>query len=87
MAKKFTASSSQLRPDAVFCSKLVGKFINCLMHDGKKSIANKVFYDAMDIIKGRIKDVEPLEVFETAINNVKPQLEVRSKRVGGASYQ
>lgn len=87
MAKKFTASSSQLRPDAVYNSKLVGKFINCLMHDGKKSIANKVFYDSMDIIKGRLKDVEPLEVFETAINNVKPQLEVRSKRVGGASYQ
>ncbi len=87
MAKKFTASSSQLRPDAVYNSKLVGKFINCLMHDGKKSIANKVFYDSMEIIKGRIKDVEPLEVFETAINNVKPQLEVRSKRVGGASYQ
>jgi small subunit ribosomal protein S7 len=87
MAKKFTASSSQLRPDAVYNSKIVGKFINCLMHDGKKSIANKVFYDAMDIIKGRIKDVEPLEVFETAITNVKPQLEVRSKRVGGASYQ
>ncbi len=87
MAKKFTASSSQLRPDAVYNSKLVSKFINCLMHDGKKSIANKVFYDSMDIIKGRLKDVEPLEVFETAINNVKPQLEVRSKRVGGASYQ
>ncbi len=87
MAKKFTASSSQLRPDAVYNSKLVGKFINCLMHDGKKSIANKVFYDSMDIIKDRIKDVEPLEVFETAINNVKPMLEVRSKRVGGASYQ
>ena len=87
MAKKFTASSSQLRPDAVYNSKIVGKFINCLMLDGKKSVANKVFYDAMDIIKGRIKDVEPLEVFETAINNVKPQLEVRSKRVGGASYQ
>ena len=87
MAKKFTASSSQLRPDAVYNSKLVGKFINCLMHDGKKSIANKVFYDSMEIIKGRIKDIEPLEVFETAINNVKPMLEVRSKRVGGASYQ
>lgn len=87
MAKKFTASSSQLRPDVVYNSKLVGKFINCLMHDGKKSIANKVFYDSMDIIKGRLKDVEPLEVFETAVNNVKPMLEVRSKRVGGASYQ
>jgi small subunit ribosomal protein S7 len=87
MAKKFTASSSQLRPDGVYNSKLVGKFINCLMLDGKKSVANKVFYGAMDIIASRIKDAEPLEVFETAIGNVRPQLEVRSKRVGGASYQ
>ncbi len=87
MAKKFTASVSQLKPDPVFESKLVAKFINCLMLDGKKSIAQKVFYDAMDVISKRIEDVEPLEVFETAITNVKPKLEVRSKRVGGASYQ
>ena len=87
MAKKFTASVSQLKPDPVFESKLVAKFINCLMLDGKKSIAQKVFYDAMDVISKRIEDVEPLEVFETAIGNVKPKLEVRSKRVGGASYQ
>ena len=87
MAKKFTASKSQLKPDAVYNSKLVSKFVNCLMLDGKKSIAQKVFYDAMDVISKRIKDSEPLEVFETAINNVKPMVEVRSKRVGGASYQ
>ncbi len=87
MAKKFTASSQQLKPDAKYPSKLVAKFINCLMLDGKKSTAQKVFYDAMGIIEGKIKDVPPLEVFETAINNVKPLLEVRSKRVGGASYQ
>jgi len=87
MAKKFTASSWQLKPDAKYNSKLVAKFVNCLMLDGKKSIAYKVFYDAMDIIASRIKDTPPLEVFEQAIANVKPMLEVRSKRVGGASYQ
>jgi small subunit ribosomal protein S7 len=87
MAKRFTASETQLKPDPVYNSKLVSKFVNCLMLDGKKSIAQKVFYDAMDVIKKKVKDVEPLEVFETAINNVRPMLEVRSKRVGGASYQ
>lgn len=87
MAKRFTASSWQLKPDAKYNSKLVAKFVNCMMWDGKKSVAYKVFYDAMDIMAKRIQDTPPLEVFETAINNVKPMLEVRSKRVGGASYQ
>lgn len=87
MAKKFTASESQLGPDPVYNSKLVSKFINCLMWDGKKSVAQKVFYDAMKIISEKAKDTEPLEVFERAVNNVKPMLEVRSKRIGGASYQ
>ena len=87
MAKKFTASSQQLKPDAKYSSKLVSKFINCLMWDGKKSTAQQVFYDAMDIIGKNVKDAEALEVFEKAINNVKPLIEVRSKRIGGASYQ
>jgi small subunit ribosomal protein S7 len=87
MAKKFTASGQQLKPDPVYGSRLVSKFINCLMWDGKKSVAQKVFSDAMDIIGKKVKDAQPLEVFEAAINNVKPMLEVRSKRVGGASYQ
>jgi small subunit ribosomal protein S7 len=87
MAKKFTASSVQLKPDPKFGSKLVSKFVNCMMWDGKKSTAQAIFYDAMDIIGDKITDVPPVEVFETAINNVKPLLEVRSKRVGGASYQ
>ncbi|MFC1652811.1 30S ribosomal protein S7 [Planctomycetota bacterium] len=87
MAKRFTASSQQLKPDSKYNSKLVAKFINCLMWDGKKSTSERVFYDALDIIGNKIKDAEPIEVFETAINNVKPMLEVRSKRVGGASYQ
>jgi small subunit ribosomal protein S7 len=87
MAKKFTASSQQLKPDPAYNSKLVSKFINCLMWDGKKSVAQRVFYDAMDIVAKNVKDVSPLEVFETAVNNVKPMIEVRSKRIGGASYQ
>ena len=87
MAKKFTASSQQLKPDPTYNNKLVSKFINCLMWGGKKSVAQRVFYDAMDVISKKMKDVQPLEVFEKAINNVKPLIEVRSKRVGGASYQ
>jgi small subunit ribosomal protein S7 len=94
MAKKLTASGQQLKPDPVYNSKLVSKFVNALMWDGKKSVAQKAFYDAMDIIEkklktqnSKLKTVEPLEVFETAVNNVKPLLEVRSKRIGGASYQ
>ena len=87
MAKKFTASADQLKPDPKFNSRLVAKFINCMMWGGKKSVAQQVFYDAMSIMSDKIKDVPALEAFETAINNVKPALEVRSKRVGGASYQ
>ena len=87
MAKKFTSSSQQLKPDPKFSSKLVSKFINALMLGGKKSTAQRVFYDALDIIGKKITDAEPLEVFEKAINNAKPLIEVRSKRVGGASYQ
>lgn len=85
--KKFTASSEQLRPDPRYNSKLAAKFINCLMWEGKKSIAQGIFYDAMDQIAEKIKERPPIEVFETALNNVKPAVEVRSKRVGGANYQ
>ena len=87
MSKQVTASSKQLRPDSKYNSKLVSKFINCMMWDGKKSVAQKAFYDAMGIIEKKNKEVKPLEVFEKAINNVKPMIEVRSKRIGGASYQ
>ncbi|MBN1795615.1 MAG: 30S ribosomal protein S7 [Sedimentisphaerales bacterium] len=87
MAKSFTASNEQLKTDPKYNSKLVSKFINCLMWDGKKSVTQKVFYDAMDIISKKVKDKSPIEVFEKAVNNVKPMIEVRSKRIGGASYQ
>jgi len=85
--KKFTASEDILKPDPRFNSKLVSKFINCLMWDGKKTTAQKVFYGAMDQVIKKMKDVPPLELFETAVNNVKPYVEVRSRRVGGANYQ
>ena len=85
--KKFTSSEDMLKPDARFNSKLVSKFINSLMWDGKKAVAQSIFYDAMDIVTKKMKDVQPLELFETAINNIKPYVEVRSRRVGGSNYQ
>ncbi len=87
MSKRFTASQTQLQPDPRYGSKMASKFINCLMHDGKKSTAQRVFYDAMEIVEKKITDAEPIEVFDQAIENVKPHIEVRSKRVGGATYQ
>jgi small subunit ribosomal protein S7 len=85
--KKFTNSASQIAPDARYGSLLVSKFINCIMIGGKKSTATRAFYGAMDIIAKRVKDVPPNEVFEQAIGNCKPNIEVRSKRVGGSNYQ
>ena len=85
--KKFTASIQTLKPDPRYNSKLIAKFVNCLMTGGAKATAQRVVYDAMDIIAGKMKDVPPLEVFEKALDNVKPLIEVRSKRVGGANYQ
>ena len=85
--KRFTASAKQLKGDPKYGSRLASKFINCLMLDGKKSVAQRVFYDALARIESKIKDAPPLEVFETALENVKPNVEVRSKRVGGANYQ
>ncbi len=84
---RITASRKQLAPDPRHGSLLAAKFINCLMWDGKKTVAQQVFYDALDVIGGKVKDTEPIEVFHRAVENVKPEIEVRSKRVGGASYQ
>ena len=84
---RITASRTQLEPDPKYNSLLASKFINCLMWDGKKSVAQGVFYDALDTIGKRITDREPIEVFHQAVENVKPQIEVRSRRVGGAAYQ
>jgi small subunit ribosomal protein S7 len=87
MARRFTASAAQLKPDPRYGSVLASKFVNCLMHDGKKSVAQRVFYSALDIVRERVEGEEPIEVFKQAVENVKPAIEVRSKRVGGATYQ
>lgn len=84
---RITASRTKLAPDPRFSSLLAGKFINCMMWDGKKTVAQKIFYDALEEIGKKIPDRTPIEVFTEAVDNVKPAIEVRSKRVGGASYQ
>jgi len=73
-------------PDLIYKSPLMTRFINCLMKDGEKSVARKVFYKTMDIIKQQIKQ-DPLSIFDLAIKNVSPELEVKSRRIGGANYQ
>jgi len=92
--KRFTSADTQLRPDPRFNDRVVSRFINCVMSDGKKSVAQRVVYDAFDIIQEKLgKETAPeapkeaIEVFQRAIDNVKPFVEVRSKRIGGANYQ
>ena len=75
-----------LPPDPIYGSRLLTRFINKVMFDGKKTIAQKLVYSAFDQIKSESKQ-DPLKVFETALNNVSPKMEVRARRVGGASYQ
>ena len=87
MPRKYESTEKFLKGDPQFNSKVVAKFINCLMWDGKKTTAQKLFYDALDMLKVRVPDEEPLDVFLTALGNVKPLIEVRSKRVGGATLQ
>ncbi|MGO8750832.1 MAG: 30S ribosomal protein S7 [Thermoguttaceae bacterium] len=84
---RITASEQTLKPDPRFGSILAAKFVNCMMWSGKKSSCYRVFYDALDIIKEKVPGAEPIDVFTQALENVKPNIEVRSKRVGGASYQ
>ena len=86
---RITASRTHLKGDPKHDSLLAGKFINCLMNDGKKTTAQRVFYEALEEIDRRKETTEQsaIEVFEAAVENVKPYIEVRSKRVGGASYQ
>ena len=87
MARKRTASSAMQKPDPRYGSKLASKFINCLMWQGKKATAQRIFYGALDQIKKRMPDADPIDVFTQAVEHVKPTVEVRSKRVGGATYQ
>src|SRR5438034_4568496 len=84
---KRTASAETLKPDPRYHSVLASKFVNCLMWQGKKATANRIFYGALDQIKKRMPDANPIDVFTQAVEHVKPSVEVRSKRVGGATYQ
>ncbi len=94
MAGRITKAEQQLRPDPRFGDKVLARFINCIMHDGKKTVAQRVVYDAMDLIQSKLDKIDipeapktSIECFQRAIENVKPHVEVRSKRVGGANYQ
>lgn len=86
MARRRIAEKREIVADAVYKSKILAKFINRLMEDGKKSTAEKICYECFNIIGKRTKK-NPLDVFLTTMDNVKPTLEVRSRRVGGATYQ
>ena len=86
MSRKKTQPKKIATPDSKFNSTIIPKLINSIMYDGKKTVAEKIVYDAIDKIKSKSKD-EPITVFNDAINNVRPTVEVRSRRVGGATYQ
>lgn len=85
--RRRTAEKRELTPDVKYNSELVARLINTIMSRGKKSTAQRIVYGAFDILKKKKKDMEPLEVFMMALDNVKPKLEVKSRRVGGATYQ
>jgi small subunit ribosomal protein S7 len=86
MSRRHSAEKREVIPDAKFGDVILTKFMNSIMYDGKKSIAEAIVYDAFDIIEQKIRS-EPLPVFKQALDNVAPAIEVRSRRVGGATYQ
>ena len=87
MSRRKTALKREVLPDPVYNDLVVAKFINKMMYDGKKSTAQAALYGALDELKTKIQEEEPLTVFKKALENTKPQIEVRSRRVGGATYQ
>ncbi|MCL2384430.1 MAG: 30S ribosomal protein S7 [Alphaproteobacteria bacterium] len=86
MSRRHSAEKREIIPDAKFSDIIVTKFMNSIMHDGKKSIAEGIVYDAFDLIEQKLR-AEPLSIFKQALDNVAPAIEVRSRRVGGATYQ
>jgi small subunit ribosomal protein S7 len=86
MPRKGFVEHRQVPMDAIYSSELVAKFVNCLMWDGKKSTSETIFYSAMERIQERTKE-DPLRVFKKAVENTKPMMEVKTRRVGGANYQ
>ena len=86
MSRKKTQPKKVVTPDPIFNSTIIPKLINSIMYDGKKVVAEKIVYEAIEKIKSKTKE-EPINVFNEAVNNIKPTVEVRSRRVGGATYQ
>ena len=86
MPRRREVPKRETLPDPLFSSTLITKFINCMMEKGKKSVSEGIFYGALDVVKDRAKD-DAVKVFKKALDNVKPVLEVKSRRVGGATYQ
>jgi len=86
MPRKGRVTKRPITPDLKYNDQVVAKFVNCIMRRGKKSLAESIFYDSLDIINKNTKK-DSLEVFKQALDNVKPVLEVKSKRIGGATYQ
>ena len=84
--RRRSITKREMTPDVKYNSELVARLINTIMRNGKKSVAQKIVYSAFDVIKAK-KDMDPLEVFLQAVENIKPKLEVKSRRVGGATYQ
>ena len=87
MARRHKAERREVIPDAVYHSELVARLVNVIMQDGKKATARRVVYSALEEIREKQGTDEPLEVLETAVDNIKPRVEVKSRRVGGATYQ
>ena len=86
MPRRRYPTKREILPDPVFSSQLITRFINSVLKQGKKSTAERIFYGALDLIKERSQD-DPVKVFKRAVDNVKPQVEVKSRRVGGSTYQ
>jgi len=86
MSRKKTQPKKVVIPDPIFKSTIIPKLINSIMYDGKKVVAEKIVYEAIEKIKSKTKE-DPINVFNEAINNIRPTVEVRSRRVGGATYQ
>jgi small subunit ribosomal protein S7 len=86
MPRKGTVERREVGPDPIYANPLVLKFVNCVMHEGKRTVAQQAVYGAFELVKERTSD-DPLKIFKKAVDNVKPVLEVKSRRVGGANYQ
>ena len=86
MSRRHSAEKREILPDAKYGDRVLSKFMNNLMHDGKKSVAENIVYGAMSRVESKLRRA-PIEVFHEALDNIKPSVEVRSRRVGGATYQ